>query len=111
MTIEQRLTNLENLVYSYIKSNNKALQEKGYDIDGTRNSISTNSAELTNLSNGISEDWEDKTNYKVGEYRMLNNVLYKCVNDNIGIEPPNDIYWEKTDIATELNNIINSIKE
>ena len=65
MDIEKRLTNLENLVYSFIKNQSRADDYKTADINGCRHtdseqqtSIDTNTSDISDNRQGLTETFE-----------------------------------------------------
>lgn len=65
MTIEQRLTNLENLVANYIKSQTNRRQYDGYEMDGVHKTegehgeaIETNTLDMTDVRTALEEVYE-----------------------------------------------------
>lgn len=65
MDIEKRLTNLENLVYSFIKNQSRADDYKAADINGCRatesnqaKDISINTSDISDNRQGITETFE-----------------------------------------------------
>jgi len=65
MDIEKRLTNLENLVYSFIKNQSLVDDYKTADINGCRNTealqaedIKTNASDISDNREGITETFE-----------------------------------------------------
>ena len=65
MDIEKRLTNLENLVYSFIKSQSRTDDYKTADINGCRHtdseqqtSIDTNTNDISDNIQGLTETFE-----------------------------------------------------
>ena len=65
MDLETRLTNLENLVYSFIKSQSRTDDYKTADINGCRHtdseqqtSIDTNTSDISNTMEGLTETFE-----------------------------------------------------
>lgn len=69
MDIEQRLANLENLVYSFIKNQNRVDDYKDADIAGCRatetnqgEEIKTNASDISDNRDGIMETFESTLN-------------------------------------------------
>ena len=69
MDIEKRLTNLENLVYSFIKSQSRTNDYKSADINGCRQtdseqqtSIDTNTSDISDNRQGLTETFEATLN-------------------------------------------------
>ena len=65
MDLETRLTNLENLVHSFIKSQSRTDDYKAADINGCRytdseqqTSIDTNTSDISNTMEGLTETFE-----------------------------------------------------
>ena len=65
MDLETRLTNLENLVHSFIKSQSRTDDYKMADINGCRHtdseqqtSIDTNSSDISDTMEGLTETFE-----------------------------------------------------
>ena len=65
MDLETRLTNLENLVHSFIKNQNRADDYNGADIQGCRHtdseqqtSIDTNTSDISDNRQGLTETFE-----------------------------------------------------
>lgn len=53
------------------------------------------------LDNFASE-WKSTITYEAGEYVIYKGYFYKCLINNIGQIPTENIYWEHTDVADEL---------
>ena len=69
MDIEKRLTNLENLVYSFIKSQSRTDDYKTADINGCRHTdseqqttIDTNTSDISDNRQGLTETFEATLN-------------------------------------------------
>ena len=61
------------------------------------------------LSSVISDEWNDKTTYEVGQYCIYANKLWKCLVQHSGQTPTEGTYWTQTSIddeITELNNTL-----
>lgn len=65
MDLETRLTNLENLVHSFIKSQSRTDDYKTADINGCRHTdseqqtnIDTNTSDISNTMEGLTETFE-----------------------------------------------------
>lgn len=56
MDLETRVTNLENLVLSFIQNQNRVDEYKGYDIDGCRQTENLQATDISNNSNNISDN-------------------------------------------------------
>lgn len=51
----------------------------------------------------ISDAYSATKAYKIGEYCIYNNSLYKCIaNTSAGITPTNSTYWTNTRVSEEL---------
>ena len=81
-----------------------ALQEH-QDISGK-----ANKADLTALSNTISDAWNASTTYAVGQYCIYNNSLWRCLVQNKGQIPTEGTYWTKVTVANEITSVNNSFQ-
>lgn len=51
----------------------------------------------------VSDAWNSETQYVVNQYCIYNNVLYRCTNNNIGMQPDiSSTYWTVTNTGIEL---------
>lgn len=54
----------------------------------------------------VSDAWDSDTTYSVGDIRIFDNVLYKCLIGNRGQRPSVSVdYWEATNIISEIGNV------
>ena len=81
MDIEKRLTNLENLVYSFIKSQSRTDDYKTADIKGCRHtdseqqtSIDTNTSDISDTMEGLTETFE-KTSTNTDDISICMNAI------------------------------------
>ena len=65
--------------------------------------------DLNNFKNNVSDAWNNSTTYKVGQYCIYNNILWKCLVQNIGQTPAEGTYWTKVTIGSEFNLVKNDI--
>lgn len=88
MTIDERLTNLEKLVYSYIESQSRADEYSGYDIDGCRHtdeeqqeSIESNSKDIIDTQLGLTDTFEmvDVTMTEITQVEEAVTELYEMI--------------------------------
>lgn len=95
-------TDLASGVQTSLGKADTALQEH-QDISGK-----ANKADLTALSNLISDAWNASTTYAVGKYCIYNNSLWKCLVQNKGQTPKTGTYWTKVSVANEITSVNNS---
>lgn len=96
-------TDLASEVQTSLGKADTALQEH-QDISGK-----ANKADLTALSNTISDAWNSSTTYVVGQYCIYNNSLWKCLVQNKGQTPKTGTYWTKVTVANEITSVNNSL--
>ena len=65
--------------------------------------------DLNDFKNNVSDAWNSSTNYTVGQYCIYNNILWKCLVQNIGQTPSEGTYWTKVTIGSEFNLVKNDI--
>ena len=65
--------------------------------------------DLNDFKNNVSDAWNNSTTYKVGQYCIYNNILWKCLVQNIGQTPAEGTYWTKVTIGSEFNVVKNDI--
>ena len=92
-------TDLASEVQTSLGKADTALQEH-QDISGK-----ANKADLTALSNTISDAWNASTTYKVGQYCIYNNSLWKCILQHNGQTPEDGTYWTKVSVGSEFNTL------
>ena len=97
-------TDLASEVQTSLGKADTALQEH-QDISGK-----ANKADLTALSNTISDAWNASTTYAVGQYCIYNNSLWKCLVQHSGQTPTEGTYWTKVTVANEITSVNNSLK-
>lgn len=61
---------------------------------------------IQNASDRIASGWNADTVCVAGQYKVDNGNLYKCRINNVNTPTSDTYYWQKTDIATELNNLL-----
>ena len=96
-------TDLASEVQTSLGKADTALQEH-QDISGK-----ANKADLTALSNTISDAWKASTTYAVGQYCIYNNSLWKCLVQNKGQTPKTGTYWKKVSVGNEITSVNNSL--
>ena len=96
-------TDLASEVQTSLGKADTALQEH-QDISGK-----ADKADLTALSNTISDAWKASTTYAVGQYCIYNNSLWKCLVQNKGQTPKTGTYWTKVNVANEITSVNNSL--
>lgn len=96
-------TDLASEVQTSLGKADTALQEH-QDISGK-----ANKADVTALSNTISDAWNASTTYAVGQYCIYNNLLWKCLVQHSGQTPTEGTYWTKVSVANEITSVNNSI--
>ncbi len=96
-------TDLASGVQTSLGKADTALQEH-QDISGK-----ANKADLTALSNTISDAWNASTTYAVGQYCIYNNSLWKCLVQHSGQTPTEGTYWTKVSVANEITSVNNSL--
>ena len=96
-------TDLASEVQTSLGKADTALQEH-QDISGK-----ANKADVTALSNTISDAWNASTTYAVGKYCIYNNSLWKCLIQNKGQTPKAGTYWTKVTVANEITSVNNSL--
>ena len=96
-------TDLASGVQTSLGKADTALQEH-QDISGK-----ANKADLTALSNTISDDWNASTTYAVGQYCIYNNSLWKCLVQHSGQTPTEGTYWTKVSVANEITSVNNRL--
>ena len=96
-------TDLASGVQTSLGKADTALQ-KHQDISGK-----ANKADLTALSNSISDAWKASTTYKVGQYCIYNNSLWKCLVQHKGQTPKTGTYWTKVSVGNEITSVNNSL--
>lgn len=96
-------TDLASEVQTSLGKADTALQEH-QDISGK-----ADKADLTALSNSISDAWNASTTYKVGQYCIYNNSLWKCLVQHSGQTPTEGTYWKKVSVGNEITSINNSL--
>lgn len=81
MDLETRLTNLENLVHSFIKSQSRTDDYKMADINGCRHtdseqqtSIDTNTGDISDTMEGLTETFE-KTSTNTDDISICMNAI------------------------------------
>ena len=68
--------------------------------------------QVSELSDDISDDWNSKIIYKVGEYTMYAGKLWICKIQHESMAPAvNSPYWENVNVASEFNRLAKMIKE
>ena len=95
-------TDLASGVQTSLGKADTALQEH-QDISGK-----ANKADVTALSNTISDAWNASTTYAVGQYCIYNNSLWKCLVQHSGQTPTEGTYWTKVTVANEITSVNNS---
>ena len=95
-------TDLASEVQTSLGKADTALQEH-QDISGK-----ANKADLTALSNTISDAWNASTTYAVGQYCIYNNSLWKCLIQHSGQAPKTGTYWTNVSVANEITSVNNS---
>ena len=58
----------------------------------------------------ISDVWNASTTYKVGQYCIYNNSLWKCLVQHSGQTPTEGTYWTNVSVANEITSVNNSLK-
>lgn len=96
-------TDLASEVQASLGKADTALQEH-QDISGK-----ANKADVTALSNTISDAWNASTTYAVGKYCIYNNSLWKCLVQNKGQTPKTGTYWTKVSVGNEITSVNNSL--
>ena len=96
-------TDLASEVQTSLGKADTALQEH-QDISGK-----ANKADVTALSNTISDAWNASTTYAVGQYCIYNNSLWKCLVQHSGQTPTEGTYWTKVTVANEITSVNNSL--
>lgn len=96
-------TDLASEVQTSLGKADTALQEH-QDISGK-----ANKADVTALSNTISDAWDASTTYAVGQYCIYNNLLWKCLVQHSGQTPTEGTYWTKVTVANEITSVNNSL--
>lgn len=59
----------------------------------------------------ISDEWNAETTYAVGDYCIKGNTLYRCIQQNTNVAPPNASYWVATSVSDSLKekwDVLNS---
>ena len=97
-------TDLASEVQASLGKADTALQEH-QDISGK-----ADKADLTALSNTISDAWNASTTYEVGQYCIYNNSLWKCLVQHSGQTPTEGTYWTNVTVADEITSVNNSIQ-
>lgn len=88
MDIETRLTNLENLLNSFIKAQSIADEYKEYDIEGCRNADSRQEESINALSGNVSGSYSPTKDYHQNEYCLFYGNLYRFIRTmGRGISP------------------------
>lgn len=58
----------------------------------------------------VSDAWNSETQYVVNQYCIYDNVLYRCTNNNIGMQPDiSSTYWVVTNTGIELGSVLNKL--
>lgn len=70
----------------------------------------TTDEKVDTLSNSVSDEWESERIYRVDEYCMSNDTLWKCKIQHNGVKPEEGVYWTKVNMASELNYLASLIK-
>ena len=96
-------TDLASEVQTSLGKADTALQEH-QDISGK-----ANKADLTALSNSISDAWNASTTYEVGKYCIYNNSLWRCLVQHSGQTPTEGTYWTNVTVANEITSVNNSL--
>lgn len=63
------------------------------------------------ISSIISDAWKASTTYKVGQYCIYNNSLWKCLVQHSGQTPSEGTYWTKVTVANEITSVNNNLGE
>lgn len=71
--------------------------------------LDSETTDLNNFKNNMSDAWNNSTNYEVGQYCIYNNILWKCLVQNIGQTPAEGTYWTNVTIGSEFNVVKNDI--
>ena len=85
------------------------LETKGYLTEHQDISGKAEKTEVTAVFNSISDAWNIETTYKVGQYCIYNNTLWKCLVQHNGQVPSEGTYWTKTQIDDEMLAIKNDV--
>jgi len=57
------------------------------------------------FSANLGDAWNSSTTYKVGDYCIYSNALYKCKVQNSNTVPTNTTYWTRVTVGEELGTI------
>lgn len=87
--------------------------ESGLTADNVQDAIDViaNSGGSGDIS-VVSDAWDPEVQYHTVDkpYCIYNNVLYRCINNNIGMQPDiSSTYWAVTNVGNELKAIKSSI--
>ncbi len=83
---------------------NPAINGNYYPFRGLRKDIQQ-------LSANLGDAWNSSTTYKVGDYCIYSNALYKCKTQNSNTVPTNATYWTRVKVADELGTINRDLAE
>lgn len=90
---------LDNKLATFAKSS-----EVNTRFTSVENSIAT-------FSSDLGDAWNSSTTYKVGDYCIYSNALYKCKVQNSNTVPTNATYWTKVTVGGELGTINRDLSE
>ena len=64
---------------------------------------------IRNMNNNVSDIYDNSSTYKVGDYCIYNNTLYKCIEDIHLSEEWTEYHWKRVSITEEIHNSNNNI--
>lgn len=60
------------------------------------------------VTSNIADDYDATATYSVGDYRVFNNILYKCIDDIDTPEAWNAAHWTRATVGEEITALKNS---
>jgi len=98
--VENRIKNLEEAVATLAQKTHSRESSAENSISIIKMDVATACQESS-----VSDLWNETQTYKVGDYVLHKNYLFRCLIANYGVEPGDARYWLETSLVRELNFI------